>query len=278
MKATFDRLYGTGLKRAQADVAGEMGKSAIRMADDADIERAIHDAGFDSIEEALDAAVRDTDRRLGKLPAEVLGDLRARGASAQVLRVHIPNTVTKPYAQKAFNLSGKIDRDVREGGKALIQELLAKGADTGEMIKQLDGYFSQWFGKDEAPAGNVIPLRAKPRLENTVRTEFSKAYNTGREAVMFDPSVTVLGGVMLSAIMDSRVSDYCERWDGAIFDPVRDRDLLARQSPPRHFQCRTTTVPITKYEDVKPWARARLEALAREVPPQEGFGGLAKAA
>lgn len=185
----------------------------------------------------------------------------------------LPATVLDPYSEAAFNLSGEISDDLRREGERFLQDALARGISQDEMQEQLRGAFSRWIetGRVElVPEGNVVPLTATGRVETIVRTEYGKAYNTGRNALMMDPDVDVVRGLEYSSILDARTTDYCRAWDGVVFDK-RDVDRIARNGPPAHFNCRSMLVPITIYDDepVTPeWRYPRGDV----AEPLQGFG------
>jgi len=84
----------------------------------------------------------------------------------------------------------------------------------------------------------------KTRIERFARTKHTEIYNKGRLEYFKDSGV--VAAYQYSAILDDRTSDICADLDGKIFsdgsEPV----------PPLHFYCRSTLVPITKYEDFTP--------------------------
>jgi len=122
----------------------------------------------------------------------------------------------------------------------------------------LDQFFKQFIGTPgvETREGKLLTPH---HLENIVRTNFSDAYNQGRLDMMEDPDVKdIMAGEMFSAIMDDQTTDICEALDGQIF--IYGDPDIARFTPPLHYQCRSTLVPITKYEKfepIKPGLKAR---------------------
>jgi len=196
--------------------------------------------------------------------------------AAQIAAATIPQNVLEPYSEMAFNLSGMIADDLRDEGTRLLQQLIANGAPRDEMIRELDGLFERYIeaGVAPVPASGASPdFRASSRLENISRTEFSKAYNTGRNAVMFDPDVDVITGVQFSAIMDHRTTEICQAWDGIVFDKD-DAASIASKTPPLHYQCRSMLVPVTIYDDMPITPRSQWPRKP-EQQPMAGFGGRA---
>lgn len=102
--------------------------------------------------------------------------------------------------------------------------------------------------KDGKPISSVIDFladdgidAANVTLERYARTKFTEVMNKGRMA--FFDSTGVVAAYQYSAVLDDRTTPICEQLHGKIFragsEPV----------PPLHFNCRSTLVPITKYED-----------------------------
>ncbi len=81
-------------------------------------------------------------------------------------------------------------------------------------------------------------------LERYSRTKLTEVMNRAR-IEEFENS-KVVGGYQFSAIMDDRTSDICAGLHGKIFkagdEPV----------PPMHFNCRSTLIPITIFEEFEP--------------------------
>jgi SPP1 gp7 family putative phage head morphogenesis protein len=77
-------------------------------------------------------------------------------------------------------------------------------------------------------------------IERYARTKSTEVYNKGRKEY-FDAS-GVVTAYQYAAILDDRTSDICDGLDGLIFD--KDDCPI----PPMHFNCRSTLVPITKFE------------------------------
>lgn len=81
------------------------------------------------------------------------------------------------------------------------------------------------------------------------RTETGKFYNAGRIARWTDPDLDgFVEALQYDAIIDGRQTDICNHLDGKII-PIGDDATIARYTPPNHFQCRATWLPISKYEE-----------------------------
>ena len=77
------------------------------------------------------------------------------------------------------------------------------------------------------------------RIETSVRTLSSKAFNEGRDREFRELS-DFIQGFQFSAIMDGRTSDICTQLDEKVFPP----DEADYYKPPLHFNCRSLLVPV----------------------------------
>lgn len=82
------------------------------------------------------------------------------------------------------------------------------------------------------------------QLDRYARTKHTEVMNNARREY-FD-STGVVAGYQYSAIMDDRTTEICAALDGKIF---KADDA---PTPPLHFNCRSTLIPITIYEEFKP--------------------------
>lgn len=102
--------------------------------------------------------------------------------------------------------------------------------------------------KDGKPLSSVIGVMddegkklSKTSLERFARTKTTEVFNKGRKAY-FDSRPEV-EAYQYSAILDDRTTDTCGELHGLTFLKA-DAPV-----PPLHFNCRSTLIPITKYED-----------------------------
>jgi len=151
---------------------------------------------------------------------------------------------------KSFHIAGIARDDILKEAKTILYSGAKNGLSADEIMFELDKYFQQYIGSPgiETRDGKLL---TPYHLENIVRTNFSDAYNQGRLDMMRDPDVrSVVTGGMFSAVMDDRTTPICQSLDGQVFE-IGDPDL-GRFTPPLHYLCRSTVVPITKYETFKP--------------------------
>jgi len=105
--------------------------------------------------------------------------------------------------------------------------------------------------KDGRPLSSVLGILddklnelSEVQLERYARTKHTEVMNNARHD--YFESTGVVTGYQYSAIMDDRTSEICSGLHGKFFksgtEPI----------PPMHFNCRSTLIPITKYEEFKP--------------------------
>ena len=102
--------------------------------------------------------------------------------------------------------------------------------------------------KDGKPLSSVISVMddegkalTEVSLERYARTKTTEVFNRGR--LEYFESTGVVAAYQYSAIMDDVTSDICSELDEKVFE-MADAPI-----PPLHFNCRSTLIPITKYED-----------------------------
>ena len=88
--------------------------------------------------------------------------------------------------------------------------------------------------------------------------------NNGR--VEYFNSTGVITGYQYSAIMDDRTSDICSGLHGKFFK-AGDEPI-----PPMHFNCRSTLIPITKFEEFKPTETIRGQTTEKFIEENTGRG------
>lgn len=152
-------------------------------------------------------------------------------------------------ATKAKALDAEIVEDIR---RALVMSVTL--GETGQQAAdRLDQAFLPFLGDPKigptatTPAGGPLPA---PRIENIVRTESTRAYNMGRLVEARGIGGDLMRGMQFSAVMDSRTTPVCQHLDGRVFK-MGDPSLDAL-TPPLHFMCRSTLVPVTAADEVDP--------------------------
>jgi len=90
---------------------------------------------------------------------------------------------------------------------------------------------------------NELMQLSQTQLDRFARTKHTEVMNNAR--VDFFNESGVVSAYQYSAIMDNQTSDICAGLDGKIFEAGKE------VIPPCHFNCRSTLIPITKYEEWK---------------------------
>lgn len=135
-----------------------------------------------------------------------------------------------------------------------IREALRKGLEEGisnkELIERIRRTSETWLSEWHA--------------QTIARTETGKMYNAGRLARWLDPEINgFVEALQYDAIIDKRTTELCKHLDGKIVS-IKRADVIAEYTPPNHFQCRSTWLPITKYEE---WE----DNFTTDIKPEEGF-------
>jgi SPP1 gp7 family putative phage head morphogenesis protein len=135
-----------------------------------------------------------------------------------------------------------------------LREELERGLDEGlppkEMTKRVQEVCGTWMSDWHA--------------QTIARTETGKFYNAGRLARWLDPETNgFVEALQYDAILDRRTTEVCRHLDGRIIS-IQNQAVIAEFTPPNHFQCRSTWLPVTKYEE---WE----DDFDTSVKPQEGF-------
>lgn len=120
-----------------------------------------------------------------------------------------------------------------------LREELEKGLEEGlppkEMTKRVQAVATTWMSEQHA--------------QTIARTETSKFYNAGRLARWSDPDVDgFVEALQYDAIIDRRTTDFCKHVDGKTI-AITNQAKINEYTPPNHFQCRATWLPVTRYEE-----------------------------
>ena len=120
---------------------------------------------------------------------------------------------------------------------------------------------------DENAAGILFQTRANAAA--LVQTAVAEGANNAR-LEMYRRNDDIIRGVQQISTLDDRTTDVCMAYDGAAWDldgePIDGTDLPFDGGPPRHWNCRSTLVPILKSSDelgtdveIDPGARASMD-------------------
>lgn len=138
----------------------------------------------------------------------------------------------------------------RERIRKAIEDALDKGMSPKEAQAHVKETIETWISDWHA--------------ETIARTETAKMYNAGRLARWIDPEENAfVEALQYDAIVDTRTTDLCRHLDGKIIS-VKNASAVAKYTPPNHFNCRATWLPVSKYED---W----VDDFPMDLQPEKGF-------
>tara|TARA_B100001287_G_C22683232_1_gene531729 strand:+ start:1818 stop:4088 length:2271 start_codon:yes stop_codon:yes gene_type:complete len=143
----------------------------------------------------------------------------------------LPNGQT---VQKAF-------RGIATRNQALLARTITAGVFSGESSKQIAKRLAGRLNfEDTTKAAGQTKLAAH-QIKTIVRTSVNQVQNQASQAV-YAANSKVAPRYEYVATLDSRTSNICKRLDGRKFKYNRG------PTPPQHFNCRSTTVPVVDYE------------------------------
>jgi len=125
-------------------------------------------------------------------------------------------------------LSASAFRKVRDKIRAGIVE----GRTTDQVVRDIRGRRSMGF-RDGILASN------RRATETVVRTAINHTANTAREYT-YERNGNLIKGVRWNSTLDGRTSAVCRARDGKVYEPGKG------PRPPAHFNCRSSTSPVTK--------------------------------
>ncbi len=172
------------------------------------------------------------------------------------------DTAEKYFNAKAFQISGNISEEIRKAVQAVLLRGIVEEKTVAEIVAELEPLLRDVIGERDA-AGRRIDLGA--RLRTIVRTNLAEAFNQAQLAVYTDPDLgDFVRAFEYSAILDSRTTDFCRRYDGRIL--LKDDPEWSFITPPNHFNCRSRLIAVTAVDDFEPDGALPIE-------PAIGFGG-----
>jgi len=131
-----------------------------------------------------------------------------------------------------------------------IRQGIVVGESTDKIVRKILGDRASQ-GAFEGTARSV-----KSDAQAVVRTAINETSATAKERV-YAANTDVIGFVQIVATLDERTTDICKAQDGKVY-PVN-----SGPRPPFHFNCRTTTVPITRsWKELKAHATSKADMVA----------------
>ena len=150
----------------------------------------------------------------------------------------LPNGET---VQKAF-------RGIAVRNQALLDRTITAGVFSGESVNKIAKSLAGTLEFDKvattkqkiAAGGQAIKL-ASHQIKTVVRTSVNQVQNQASQSV-YAANSKVAPRYEYVATLDSKTSNVCKRLDGRKFQYNKG------PTPPQHFNCRSTTVPVVDYE------------------------------
>ena len=164
-------------------------------------------------------------------------ELTARQGAA----VTLPNgqTVEKAFRGIAERQQEALARHIRQG--------VFSGESTQQIARRMIGTLE--FGqkgnvRQIAAAGGEVTKLANYQVQTIVRTSINQVQNQASQAV-YAANKKVSPKYEYVATLDSRTSPICQRLDGQEFSYNKG------PTPPQHFNCRSTTVPVVDFKKLQ---------------------------
>lgn len=151
----------------------------------------------------------------------------------------IPASAVSWLKTRARLLIKGMDQQLTEVVRSSLMDSLKHGTPFRQTAAAIREALTPWLSDPTS----LDPAAATPhRLETTVRTISTDAYNMGRlNNARRLPGVVV--AMQYSAIIDDVTTDCCRFLDGKVFR-VDDPDL-DKLTPANHYRCRSVLVPVT---------------------------------
>ena len=184
--------------------------------------------------------------------------------AAQGTAITLPNgrVIEKSFRGLAIAQAELFSKTVRNG--------LLIGESTDKIARRLKGRLR--FGqrgsvRQIAQAGGEVTSMSNRQVMAVVRTSVNQVANTASQQV-YEANQDITSKYRYTATLDSRTSPICRALDGQEFEYGKG------PTPPQHFNCRSTTVPVIDYEALgfsppKPGKRA---AQGGMVPSNQSYG------
>ena len=167
------------------------------------------------------------------------GKFRLTAQQGAAITLPNGNTVQKAFRGIAESSAQKLDLAVRSG--------VFSGETLDQISRRLIGRlsFSQKGNvKQIAAAGGELTKLANHQIQTIVRTSVNQVTNQASQAV-YAANKKVSPKYEYVATLDSKTSPICQRLDGQKFDYNNG------PTPPQHFNCRSTTVPVVDFDGLQ---------------------------
>jgi SPP1 gp7 family putative phage head morphogenesis protein len=185
--------------------------------------------------------------------------------AAQGATITLPNgeVVTKAFRGIAVDQAERFSQVVRQG--------LLTGEPTPAIAKRLVGNLE--FGEEAktvkqlVAAGGQATAVADNQIVALVRTSINQVANAASQQV-YEANQDITKKYRYVATLDTRTSSICRALDGREFEYGKG------PTPPQHFNCRSTTVPVIDYKELgfTPPPPAKRASAGGQVPADQTYG------
>jgi SPP1 gp7 family putative phage head morphogenesis protein len=185
--------------------------------------------------------------------------------AAQGATITLPNgeVVTKAFRGIAVDQAERFSQVVRQG--------LLTGEPTPAIAKRLIGNLE--FGEEAktvkqlVAAGGQATAVANNQIVTLVRTSVNQVANAASQQV-YEANQDITKKYRYVATLDTRTSSICRALDGREFEYGKG------PTPPQHFNCRSTTVPVIDYKELgfDPPPPSKRAAAGGMVPANQTYG------
>jgi SPP1 gp7 family putative phage head morphogenesis protein len=185
--------------------------------------------------------------------------------AAQGATITLPNgeVVTKAFRGIAVDQAERFSQVVRQG--------LLTGEPTPAIAKRLIGNLE--FGEEAktvkqlVAAGGQATAVADNQIVSLVRTSINQVANAASQQV-YEANQDITKKYRYVATLDTRTSSICRALDGREFEYGKG------PTPPQHFNCRSTTVPVIDYDELgfTPPPPAKRASAGGQVPADQTYG------
>jgi SPP1 gp7 family putative phage head morphogenesis protein len=213
-----------------------------------------------ALSDDLFAAVEGTEALARQAGPAVFNLTAAKGAT-----ITLPNgeVISKAFRGIAVDQAERFSQVVRQG--------LLTGETTPDIAKRLVGNLQ--FGeraktvKQLVAAGGQSTAIADSQIMVLVRTSINQVANTASQQV-YEANQDITKKYRYVATLDTRTSSICRALDGQEFEYGKG------PTPPQHFNCRSTTVPVIDYKelDLIPPPPAKRASAGGQVPADVSYG------
>jgi SPP1 gp7 family putative phage head morphogenesis protein len=156
-------------------------------------------------------------------------------------------TITLPNGQVIQKAFRGLAESQAERFNSVVRQGLLTGEPTPDIARKLRGKLE--FGEEAktvkqlAASGGELTKMANHQVVSMVRTSINQVANAASQQV-YEANQDITKKYKYTATLDSRTSAICRALDGREFEYGKG------PTPPQHFGCRSTIVPVIDYEDL----------------------------